>query len=317
MPRSSVLRWFRNGSNGVAISSVRHLVVTDVAAEGLDLQRAARVVHYDLPWTPMRLEQREGRAVRLGSAHREVEAVVFRPPSAIERALRITQRLSLKARLPAMAGLGAAGRGLWRWRSELADAYSTGDATIGSAVVTSPRSGMLAAFELFGVGRLPTAARGSAGLDRARTAAGPRRRASWRPGWPKRPRRPADQRTVGGYGRRLALLATPVRCRVAIARSSRWLAPHAAPVAHQISLRLHQAIREAARRRDVESLTGLERALAFVGRGHTAGEAMALERLSALQNGEFTRTALRLPPAGSRWDAIEVRLGGVLLFGPA
>ncbi len=315
MPRSSVLRWFRNGNNGVAISSVRHLVVTDVAAEGLDLQRAARVVHYDLPWTPMRLEQREGRALRLGSAHREVEVVVFRPPSAIEHALRITQRLSLKARLPAVAGLGAAGRGLWRWRSELADAYSTGEATAGSAVVTSPRSGMLAAFELFGVGgcqqRLAAALvwiepDGSwteeegivaARLAEAATAAGA----------------PPDGRRLREA---LALLAPPVRCRVAIARSSRWLAPQAASVPHQISLRLHQAIREAARRRDVESLTGLERALAFVGRGHTAGEAMTLERLSALQNGEFTRTALRLPPAGSRWDAIEVRLGGVLLFGP-
>ncbi|MGH7525289.1 MAG: helicase-related protein, partial [Gemmatimonadales bacterium] len=75
VPRATVLEWFGDGA-GAEIAErigVRHLVVTDVAAEGLDLQRAARVIHYDLPWTPMRLEQREGRAVRLGSRHRSVE----------------------------------------------------------------------------------------------------------------------------------------------------------------------------------------------------------------------------------------------------
>jgi superfamily II DNA or RNA helicase len=42
------------------------LVCTDVAAEGLDLQEADHVVHYDLPWTPSRLDQRNGRSCRLG-----------------------------------------------------------------------------------------------------------------------------------------------------------------------------------------------------------------------------------------------------------
>jgi superfamily II DNA or RNA helicase len=135
-PRATVLGWFRQG-NGGGSPRVRHLLVTDVAAEGLDLQRAARVIHYDLPWTPMRMEQREGRAVRLGSIHRCVEVVVFEPPAAIERALRISHALVTKARLPAAAGLGAAGRGLWRWRAELADAYAAGDASFGTAVTTS------------------------------------------------------------------------------------------------------------------------------------------------------------------------------------
>ena len=89
VPRSVVLGWFREGPGAPESrpSSVRHLLVTDVAAEGLDLQRAARVVHYDLPWTPMRLEQREGRAVRLGSHHPTVDIVRFAPPPPLERAL--------------------------------------------------------------------------------------------------------------------------------------------------------------------------------------------------------------------------------------
>ncbi|MGH7580666.1 MAG: helicase-related protein, partial [Gemmatimonadales bacterium] len=167
MPRASVLGWFRQrrpergegamGRDGLlrcAQDDTRkptHLLVTDVAAEGLDLQRAARVVHYDLPWTPMRMEQREGRAVRLGSLQREVEVVAFRPPAAIDRALRITRALATKARLPAVAGLGAAGRGLWRWRAELAEAYAGGESALGAAVVSGGPAGVLAGFELHGL----------------------------------------------------------------------------------------------------------------------------------------------------------------------
>jgi hypothetical protein len=43
------------------------LVATDVASEGLNLQARCRtIVHYDLPWNPNRLEQRNGRIDRYG-----------------------------------------------------------------------------------------------------------------------------------------------------------------------------------------------------------------------------------------------------------
>jgi superfamily II DNA or RNA helicase len=316
MPRASVLGWFRQRDVGIVPSRVRHLLVTDVAAEGLDLQRAGRVVHYDLPWTPMRMEQREGRAVRLGSLHREVEVVVFRPPPAIERALRITQALAVKARLPAMAGLGAAGRGLWRWRSELADAYAEGEAALGTAVVPRGPAGVLADFELYGVGS----------NAQSRLASG----LLWiepEGEWTEEERivaaRLADAATSGSAAPdparlrdALSLLAGPIRSRLALARGTRWAAPAADPIAHRVSLRLHQGIREAACRRDLEALAGLERALAFVGRGHTAGESLELERLDGMPDGEFSRKVLRLPAPRGRWDAIEARLGGVLLFVP-
>jgi len=48
---------------------VRLLVATDVAAEGLNLQSSCRyVVHYEVPWNPMRLDQRNGRVDRHGQA---------------------------------------------------------------------------------------------------------------------------------------------------------------------------------------------------------------------------------------------------------
>ena len=47
------------------------LLATDAAAEGLNLQRACRViVHYELPWNPARLLQRAGRVDRIGQNRR-------------------------------------------------------------------------------------------------------------------------------------------------------------------------------------------------------------------------------------------------------
>ena len=50
-------------------SPVRVLVATDAASEGLNLHRNARyLLHYDCPWNPSRLEQRNGRIDRYGQA---------------------------------------------------------------------------------------------------------------------------------------------------------------------------------------------------------------------------------------------------------
>ena len=47
-------------------SDLRVLVATEVASEGVDLQFSRLLVNYDLPWNPMRVEQRIGRIDRLG-----------------------------------------------------------------------------------------------------------------------------------------------------------------------------------------------------------------------------------------------------------
>ncbi|CAN7565399.1 SNF2-related protein [Variovorax sp. LjRoot178] len=47
-------------------NDIRVLVSTEVAAEGVDLQFCRVLVNYDLPWNPMRIEQRIGRIDRLG-----------------------------------------------------------------------------------------------------------------------------------------------------------------------------------------------------------------------------------------------------------
>lgn len=52
------------------------LVSTEAGGEGLNLQFCHVVVNYDLPWNPMRLEQRIGRVDRIGQGH-TVEAFNF------------------------------------------------------------------------------------------------------------------------------------------------------------------------------------------------------------------------------------------------
>ncbi len=48
-------------------SPVRILLATDAASEGIDLQRHCyRLVHYEIPWNPNRMEQRNGRIDRHG-----------------------------------------------------------------------------------------------------------------------------------------------------------------------------------------------------------------------------------------------------------
>ena len=54
------------------------LVSTDCLSEGINLQDyCSAAVHYDLPWNPTRLEQREGRVDRFGQPAPEVRVVTY------------------------------------------------------------------------------------------------------------------------------------------------------------------------------------------------------------------------------------------------
>src|SRR5271157_639692 len=64
----------------------RVLVATDCLSEGINLQdHFDSVIHYDLPWNPNRLEQREGRVDRFGQVADEVHAILlFSPDNRID-----------------------------------------------------------------------------------------------------------------------------------------------------------------------------------------------------------------------------------------
>lgn len=77
----------------------RVLVATDCLSEGVNLQdHFDAVLHYDLPWNPNRLEQREGRVDRFGQPSPEVRAVILHG-SDNEVDLVVREVLIRKARL--------------------------------------------------------------------------------------------------------------------------------------------------------------------------------------------------------------------------
>ncbi|MGE5542960.1 MAG: helicase-related protein, partial [Bacillota bacterium] len=71
----------------------RFLVSTDAGGEGLNLQFCHVVINYDIPWNPMRLEQRIGRVDRIGQTN-VVRAVNFVFENSVEH--RVLQVLEEK-----------------------------------------------------------------------------------------------------------------------------------------------------------------------------------------------------------------------------
>ena len=83
--RDDAKRRFREGEADV-------LLCTDAAAEGLNFQFCGAQVNYDMPWNPMRVEQRIGRIDRLGQQHPHIRIVNLHYEGTVEtdvyRALR-------------------------------------------------------------------------------------------------------------------------------------------------------------------------------------------------------------------------------------
>jgi hypothetical protein len=263
----------------------------------------------------MRLEQRQGRAVRLGSIHHAVEIIRFAPPPELDSLLRLSDTLARKAKLPERIGLGASGKRLWRWRAEVATSLVGSAKVSGVAKVRHERPGVLAGFSLL-----------------AQTPAGELRLSDtlvWvNPdgSWSEEEAAVAPALEAAGrcerfsepdaVALRLALssLTSVIRARLLQAQGRRWAIPQTGAAAHRVAVALQEAIRSAARSRNLDQLKVLERALGFISGGHTAGEALLLQRLSSLNAPELLQETRRLPAPSNRWGPPEVRLTGVILF---
>ena len=91
-----------------AISPVRILLATDAASEGLDLQNhCSQLIHYEIPWNPNRMEQRDGRVDRHGQRASAVwiyhfvgkgfeQAALGSKPGELEGDLEFLMRAALK-----------------------------------------------------------------------------------------------------------------------------------------------------------------------------------------------------------------------------
>src|SRR5690242_17490392 len=152
-PRQEVLRAFapyaQGGSRPSAALETDVLIATDLLSEGLNLQDAERVVHYDLPWSPARLAQRVGRIDRLGSTHGSITTVTFLPSPPLARALAIEERLATKLGAQQVAGTN----GRLDWCDQLAAlAASPCTAPPGAcAAVTSEQSATVLVVRIAGL----------------------------------------------------------------------------------------------------------------------------------------------------------------------
>ncbi|HET8622810.1 MAG TPA: DEAD/DEAH box helicase [Gemmatimonadales bacterium] len=316
-PRRDVLAWFSAGGEATQRRSELpwrpiHLVATDVAAEGLDLQGAQRVIHYDLPWTPMRLEQRRGRIVRAGSHHPWVEVVRFEPPAAIEQRLGQAEVLLSKGRLPRILGLGRSD-GCWPWRVAIAERFLEAAGMRGVAAVAADPPGLLAGFTVHSWrdDGPPISAEvlwwdAQAGWVNAPPVLA--RRLEIAEGAPPVP--------VEGSACREALvrLGRLVRERIRTIRRAVWEASAPSPAARALLGRLDALARAAARDRQADRLIQIQRAIGFVAGGHTAGEARELVRLLTSPDAELLRSLIRLPAAIPIPAVLEARVTGVILF---
>jgi superfamily II DNA or RNA helicase len=77
----------RTRVQAVFATDVQILISTDAGGEGLNLQFCHVVINYDIPWNPMRLEQRIGRVDRIGQEH-TVRAVNFVLQDSVEHRVR-------------------------------------------------------------------------------------------------------------------------------------------------------------------------------------------------------------------------------------
>lgn len=93
--REKIRERFRlNREEGDAIDV---LLSSEVGCEGLDYEFCSRLVNYDIPWNPMRIEQRIGRIDRFGQKSEKVQIYNFITPGTIEERIffRCFERLGI------------------------------------------------------------------------------------------------------------------------------------------------------------------------------------------------------------------------------
>ena len=76
---------------------IRVLLCSEVGSEGLDFQFCNTIVNYDLPWNPMKIEQRIGRIDRIGQESSKVRIINFSVEGTIEEKMldRLYRRIGI------------------------------------------------------------------------------------------------------------------------------------------------------------------------------------------------------------------------------
>ena len=244
------------------------LIATDLLSEGLNLQDAEQVVHYDLPWTPARLAQRVGRIDRLGSPHAQIAAVTFLPPEPLAAALALEERLAAKVGAQIVAG--ADGRLDWCDRLGVLAQGAGTSAPIGACAAVSAQQH--AAVLAVQIGGLVEAIVVTDGVARAGPAAATRLLAD---AWTAKPV-PLDPAALQ---RAVEDAAPLIKSRLTAVQNARWRASDRDRLARRLIPWVLSAARRAARRGDALQLGRLDEMVSRLTLGMTAGEELLLEDL--------------------------------------
>ncbi len=90
IPKEQIKALFAEGEQ------VKILLGTEALSEGLNLQTCSMLMNYDMPWNPMKVEQRIGRIDRIGQEAEEVQVINYFYEDTVEA--RIHQRLGQRIR---------------------------------------------------------------------------------------------------------------------------------------------------------------------------------------------------------------------------
>ncbi len=74
---------------------LRILITTDTLSEGFNISGADIVINFDIPYNPVRIIQRIGRATRLDTP-KEIEVLNFRPDDDIDVELKLVEKMELR-----------------------------------------------------------------------------------------------------------------------------------------------------------------------------------------------------------------------------
>lgn len=318
LPREAVLAWFAPGGDTRSVPGLpvpRVLVTTDVAAEGLDLQGAERVIHYDLPWTAVRGDQRVGRVHRLGSAWSQVAEEWVLPPRTLARRLGTERILARKRALPGQLGLGESSPAPWRRRQEVARALPSEGGIEGVAVIAGEAHPGGAAGAVAAVRIVLPGDRGVTRLFVHDAATG------WRADEPGglallqelARGAPAARPDLAQVARLQHDLAGPVRIVLREVSGRQWHPGVVSPVAARLLRRLRHWARIAARARDALLLERLDHAVRGLCRGLSAGEEILLGRLAARTDATLQDHLAVLPTVTESIATPVVRLVGMLV----
>ncbi len=130
--------------------TVTVLLATDAASEGLNLQTCSYLINYDMPWNPMRVEQRIGRVDRLGQVRDIVEIRNFFIEGTVEEEVyrALASRIDLFSGIvgglqPILGAVEGAFRDVFKSpASERAMARQAGIGSLVSLVEANPGAGL-------------------------------------------------------------------------------------------------------------------------------------------------------------------------------